>query len=136
MNQHARNFEEKLRKMGLKVFICTSLRPGEDFRQSITVNAVKCKLFIPFINEQWAMSEECIFEYNCALRSYTTKRTPQFVPIIIGGFQWIDVIKYPDVYNITANTNCAVLTDNNWGKLFQEIIASIKTHPALLSKIE
>ena len=133
MNKYASQLEEKLQKHGIKSFLCTRMKPGEDFRNAITVNAVKCRLFVPFINEEWAKSEECTFELNCVLRSYATTKTPQIVPIIIGGFSWIDVVKYPHVYNITANTNCAVLQNDDWDKVFEEIITMLKeSHPSLL----
>ena len=136
MNKYVCQLGEKLKTMGISAFICTNMKPGADFRHAITVNAVKCKIFIPFINEAWAKSEECIFEFNCALRSYTTTKTPQIAPIIIGGFGWIDVLQYPDVYNITANTNCAVLNADNWDKVFEEIVGTIEIHPELSKKVK
>ena len=133
MNKYALRLAGKLRQFGIQSFVSTNMSAGEDYRQAITVNAVKCKVFVPFINEEWARSEECIIEFNCALRSYTTSKTPQIVPIIIGGFQWIDVVEYPDVYNITANTNCAVLQNNDWDTVFRKIIRTIReNHPGLL----
>ena len=131
MNKYAYQLHDKLQQLSVEPFICTNMKPGDDFRSSITKNAVKCKIFIPFINEEWARSEECISEFNCALRSYNTRKAPQIVPIIIGGFGWIDVDKYPDVYNVTANTNCAVLQGNDWNKVFEEIIGAVKAHPDL-----
>ena len=133
MNKYACLLDDQLHDMAIKTFICTSMKPGVDFRQAITVNAVKCKLFIPFINESWAKSDECLFEFNCALRSYATNKTPNIIPIIIGGFSWIDVETYPDVYNITANTNCIVLKDDNWSEVFDAITETVKAHPELLS---
>ena len=127
MNVHASKLNQELRGMGIKTFICTSMKPGDDFRKSIIVNAVKCKLFVAFINEKWADSEECITEFNCALRSFNKSKTPKIIPIIIGGFGWIDVAKYPDVYSITANTNCAVLNGDDWVKVLNEVISSIKS---------
>ena len=126
MNSYASKLDEELQAAGIKTFICTSMMPGDDFRQNIIVNAVKCKIFVAFVNEAWAKSEECVTEFNCALRGFNSNKSPKIIPIIIGGFGWIDVVKYPDVFNITANTNCAVADGNNWGKVFQQVITSIK----------
>ena len=126
MNQHAAELDEKLRDLGINTFICTSMRPGDDFRQSITVNAVKCKIFVAFVNKHWAKSEECISEFNCALRGFNVSGSPFIMPIVIGGFGWIDVVKYPDAFNLTSNTNCAVLSGDNWDSVFDTLIDSIK----------
>jgi len=126
MNKYAVQLDEKLRSLGINTFICTSMKPGDDFRHSIIVNAVKCKIFVAFINELWAASEECISEFNCALRGFNVKKTPLIMPIVIGGFGWIDVEVYADVFNITSNTNCAVLNGDDWDSVFDAMIDSIK----------
>ena len=128
MGEHAKKLYEELCRRSIKTFICTSMKPGADFRQTITVNAVKCKLFVAFINEAWACSEECISEFNCALSGYNQAGSPKILPIVIGGFDWIDVVKYPNVFYIKANTNCCLLQGDNWDKVFQEIISTIESH--------
>jgi len=126
MNKYAVQLDEKLRALGINTFICTSMKPGDDFRQQIIVNAVKTKIFVAFCNEPWAKSEECISEFNCALRGFNVSGSPSIMPIIIGGFGWIDVEDYPDVFNITSNTNCAVVNGDDWDPVFDALIDSIK----------
>ena len=136
MNKYACQLRDKLKATGISVFICTDMKPGDYYREAITVNATQCKIFIPFINEAWAKSEECIIESNCALRCYTAAKTPQIVPIIIGGFKWIDPVKHPNTFIITSNTNCAELKANNWDEVFEKIVGTIKIHPELSRKIQ
>ena len=135
MNRYVCQLGDKLKEMGISAFICTNMKPGDDYRDTITLNAVKCKIFIPFINEAWAKSKECISEFNCAHRTYTTTKRPQIAPIIIGGFDWIKVEKYPVAVNITSNFNCALLENDNWDKVFTEIVRTIETHSELSPKI-
>ena len=127
MNNSALKLEKELQSMGLQTFICTRIKPGCDYRQSIVTNAVKCKVFVAFVNEAWAQSDECMIEFNCALSNYNAHKTPKILPIIIGGFNWIDVVKYPHVFNIKANTNCAVLDGKNWNEVLEEVTATIES---------
>ena len=47
--------------------MCTDIAGGGQFRNEILSNAKNAKVFLMFINEKWAKSDECLFEFNYAL---------------------------------------------------------------------
>ena len=46
--------------------MCTDIDGGETFREEILANVRDAKVFLIFLNEKWARSDECVFEYNYA----------------------------------------------------------------------
>ena len=128
INSIARKFEDELDKLDITTFLCTSVRPGQDYRRLLTINAVKCKVFIAFINNAWAKSNECTNEFNCALSSFNKTLHPIIIPIVIGGFDWIydSIEEYPDAFNIISNFQCETLQDNDWEDVFQRVLRIIR----------
>jgi len=47
--------------------MCTDIDGGDTFREEILANVRDAKVFLIFLNEKWATSDECVFEYNYAL---------------------------------------------------------------------
>ncbi len=106
MGEPATEMNSKLESSGYTTFICTDMIAGAEFRRSITINAANCKIMIVFLDESWANSRECISEFNCAYSCFNKKGSPQFIPIVIGGFHWIDPERYPEAHCITSNFHC------------------------------
>ena len=47
--------------------MCTDIDGGDTFREEIVANVRDAKVFLIFLNEKWAKSQECTFEYNYAM---------------------------------------------------------------------
>ena len=111
MGERATALNEKIQAEGCSTFICTQIDPGEDFRTQININAANCKVMVILLDEKWANSFECLAEFKCAFSCYTSNkgRTPQIVPVVVGGFQWIKPEKYADSHCIKANFQCIPL---------------------------
>ena len=97
---------EKLKQEGFTTFICVDMDAGDKFREAITGNASNCKVMVVFLDESWAQSRECKSEFNCAYSCYTRHESPQVVPIVIGGFQWIVPETYSLAHCISSNFQC------------------------------
>ena len=48
-----------LEARGVKVWLCTNMAAGADFRDEIIAAVDACEYFIPLINEAWCESKEC-----------------------------------------------------------------------------
>ena len=117
MAQSAGQLKTYLEELGLKVWICTvDLGGGEDFRDSIVEAVKSAKVFLPLINEEWALSGECKDEYNLAKRLNLTShergrtdrkdhRLPIIMPIAFSGLRW-DAHSHVEL--LAANTNFIV----------------------------
>ena len=55
---------------GISTWMCTDIDGGENFRDEILANVRDAKVFLIFLNEKWAKSQECTFEYNYAVVRY------------------------------------------------------------------
>jgi len=97
----ARKLQALLHEKGYSTWLCLDIKPGENFRDKIIENARFCNTFVPMINEDWALSKECEFEYNIALKSCNKTRKPIIVPIIIGMF---DTSQYNVIEGLLAST--------------------------------
>jgi len=119
MKETATLLKNVLQNYGIKVWMCTDMRVGESYRAEIVKAITSCKIFIPFINTEWALSGECEDEYNLAKRRNLTSheegrttrsqsRQPIIFPIAFKGLDWN---KYPHVQLLAANTNFVVHDD-------------------------
>lgn len=99
---------------GTKVFLCTDLAGGVNYRDEIIKGVKDCKVFIAFMNEEWAQSGECESEFLLAKRlnltsheRHATKapqsRRPLFLPIAFPNLNpWT---RFPHVELLGASTN-------------------------------
>jgi len=126
MKEKVVEFAEKLRNLGYSVWICLDIAGGDAFRDSIVTNVVKCSVFLPFINEGWAKSKECLWECNIAQRRALVTGAPVILPIYIGGFSWME--KYPLVYGMSCNTNGLALQNDDWDDVFAKLLTSLQVH--------
>ena len=49
---------------GISTWMCTDIEGGQTFREEILANVRDAKVFLIFLNQEWA---ECVFEYNYAM---------------------------------------------------------------------
>ena len=100
----------------LKVWICVELSGGDSFRNEIVAAVKKCKVFLPLLNNAWALSGECEDEYSLAKRlnltsheSMRTKRTERRLPIMMPvAFSDLAWTAHPHVELLAASTNFIV----------------------------
>ena len=52
---------------GITTWMCTDIDGGDSFREEILANVRDAKVFLIFVNEKWAKSQECAFEFNYAM---------------------------------------------------------------------
>eukprot|EP01038_Epipyxis_sp_PR26KG_P007459 gene7459-10169_t len=95
-----------LRKRGLTYWICNDMKGGDIFRTEITQAVERCKIFLPLLNQNWADSGECEFEYNHAIRlSLASKiRYPRVLPVAFEGLDW----NHPRISPLASNYNFIV----------------------------
>ena len=97
---------------------------GDNYRTEIVAAVKSCKVFMPLINDPWALSGECEDEYSLAKRLNLTshesgrtnrnqKRVPIMIPISFSDLKWN---AYPHVELLAASTNFIVHN----GKSFHE----------------
>lgn len=87
--------------------MCTDIDGGDTFRNEILANVRDAKVFLIFLNEKWAKSDECFFEFNYAMRKNLTKKSPVIMPVVTENF---DMEKYPHVDALIANVQGVFLT--------------------------
>ena len=94
-----------LENAGVNTFICLA---GASFRTETYFNASNCKVMIILLDRAWTESTECESEFNCAYKLFTNKGTPEMLPIVIGGFKWINHKTKEGVraHCITSNFQC------------------------------
>ncbi|XP_078356895.1 uncharacterized protein LOC144641739 [Oculina patagonica] len=85
---------------GISTWMCTDIHGGNTYREDIVANVRDAKVFLIFLNEKWAKSDECVFEYNYAMRKYLTKKTPIIMPVVTENF---DMEEYAHVDALLAN---------------------------------
>lgn len=117
----ARNF---FHKHGISTWMCTDIEGGDTYRDQILGNVRDAKVFLIFLNEKWAQSQECTFEYNYAMRKRLVKEKPVIMPLVTESF---DLEKYAHVDALMANcqglffSNCATEED-----AFKKIVESLQ----------
>jgi len=122
----ARSFQRFIEAKGFSTWICLDASAGNQFRTDIVSAASKSAVFLAFINEAWAKSKECQFEFNVALRKNLTKGRPEIIPVIVGQF---DLDAYPAVDGMLCNTNALFLPNpDDSGDCFDKILHSINDH--------
>lgn len=105
--------KEVLSKYGVTVFICTDLPGGVDFRNAIVEAVKRSSVFLCLINNAWALSGECLDEYNLAKRlnltshesgrtSHPSHRLPSILPVAFPDLRWD---QHSHVELLAASTN-------------------------------
>jgi len=108
MEEIARKLQSYLKERGISAWICLDIKPGEDYRDKIIDSARFSKAFIPLINENWAISKECEYEYNVALRNYNKTKSPIIIPLVFGVF---DTSHYNIIEGLLATINVIFVED-------------------------
>eukprot|EP00052_Salpingoeca_macrocollata_P000730 m.21973 g.21973 ORF g.21973 m.21973 type:complete len:426 (-) comp10815_c0_seq1:40-1317(-) len=138
MDASAKLIQAFLESHGIRTWICTDMKAGDDFREAIVKAVKSCKFFIPLINAEWASSGECKDEYHLAKRlnltSHESRRTcegearlPALLPI---AFLNLVFEAHPHVELLAANTNFLVhkhnsVLEGNTALLLSRLAASI-----------
>lgn len=111
--------------------MCVDLVSGEEFRKAIALNALGCKAFVMLLNDDWARSKECRFEFSIfidygliicftlldmALRHNLKKNTPKLFPIVIkDSFKWD---ADPEIEGFLCSVNAIILQSKLKSSLF------------------
>ncbi len=114
---HADALKALLEAAGFSVFVCShTLRAGEGYRSRIAQTAALCKVMVPLVDEGWADSGECAFEYNVAVRTnLVTKTRPSIIPVALPDIQaYLNdpiklALKFPLLLGIASNSNLKFL---------------------------
>ncbi|KAJ3287110.1 hypothetical protein HDU79_005964 [Rhizoclosmatium sp. JEL0117] len=70
MESSALWLKQELEARGVSVWVCTTeLKGGANWRDDIFRAVKGCRVLIPFINEPWANSGECDYEFALAIRT-------------------------------------------------------------------
>jgi len=128
MSNTAKKLKVFLSERGFSTWLCLDIKPGEGYRDRIIENARFCNVFVPLINEDWALSKECEFEYNIALKSFNKTRKPVIIPLIIGMF---DTSQYNVIEGLLASTQVIFVESKDENshemlKAFKQISDTIK----------
>jgi hypothetical protein len=121
MKPSALILKKALEDIGLKVWICVEMVGGDDFRDEIVRGLKSSKVFLPLINQAWALSGECKDEFNLAKRLNLTshekgltqrnqERMPIIIPIAFSDLLWDD---HPHVELLAASVNFIVHPTEN-----------------------
>jgi len=109
---------------GISTWMCTDIDGGDSFREEILANVRDAKVFLIFLNEKWAKSQECTFECNYAMRKNLVKSTPVIMPIVTERF---DLEKYAHVDALLANFQGVFLSDcPNEDQMFKAVMEKLK----------
>eukprot|EP00300_Choanocystis_sp_HF-7_P028182 c33604_g1_i1.p1 GENE.c33604_g1_i1~~c33604_g1_i1.p1 ORF type:complete len:395 (+),score=94.27 c33604_g1_i1:90-1187(+) len=121
MTDSALRLQDFLHSHGISAWVCVQMSGGTNYREAI-VDAVKnCKVFLPLINNEWALSGECEDEYSLAKRLNLTShergqtqraqpREPVLVPIAFPNLNWT---AHKHVELLAAKTNFIVHNTDN-----------------------
>lgn len=110
MKHVAINLFNYLTGLNYRVWVCLHMEAGDAFRIEIARSAAQCKAFIILLNEAWASSRECEYEFNVATRKNLTRGSPLILPVVMGGALFgLIGDKYPAVDAMLCNTNALVL---------------------------
>lgn len=99
---------EAFHKHGISTWMCTDLEGGDVFREEILANVRDAKVFLIFVNEKWAQSQECAFECHYAMRKKLVNQKPVIMPVITERF---DIEKYAHVDALMANFQGVFMAD-------------------------
>lgn len=138
MHKSALLLKQYLESQGYRVWLCTEMVGGVDFRTSIVEAVRSCTVFLPLINDAWAQSGECSDEFSLAKRLHLTShesgrtkrnepRLPIFIPFAFSDLNWND---YPHIQLLAASTNFLVhdsptLEAGNTAKRFGDLLLSM-----------
>jgi len=115
----ARNF---FHKHGISTWMCTDIEGGDTYRDQILGNVRDAKVFLIFLNEKWAQSQECTFEYNYAMRKRLVKEKPVIMPLVTESF---DLEKYAHVDALMANCQGLFFSNVSLSSIIKGLTASI-----------
>jgi len=107
---------------GINTWVCLDMGGGTAMRDDINWAAMNCKVFIALMNENWAKSGECKWEFNIAIRCGITQSYPTIIPVIVDN---LDFNKYIHIKAIMANTNGVFWDRAKVTKTYQEILNSV-----------
>lgn len=141
MQASAKKLQSYLQSRGMKVWVCVDMMGGDNYRNEIIDAIEAADFFIILLNNKWALSGECEFEYNYAIRlnltSYESGRTsrgvarkPVFIPIAFSDLDWG---AHRHVRLLAANTNFIVhndvnLVDSDATATIKSVASSIQQH--------
>jgi len=91
-------------------------------RDDINWAAMSSRCFVALINENWAKSGECKWEFNIAIRCGITQGNPLIIPVIVDN---LDINKYSHVKAIMANTNAIFWDRLDPNKTIKEILSAV-----------
>lgn len=133
---HADALKGLLEAAGVSVFVCSeTLRAGEGYRSRIAQTAALCKVMVPLVDQAWAESGECAYEYNIAVRTnLVTKTRPVIIPVAMPDIQPFmgDPIqlaqRFPLLMGVAANINAVFLAGGPLQAAFQPVADAVKPH--------
>lgn len=152
MTKAALQLKATLAEHGIESWVCVQMTGGTDYREAI-VDAVKsCKVFLPLLNNEWALSGECEDEYSLAKRLNLTShecgrtdreqpRQPILLPVAFSNLNWT---AHKHVELLAAKTNFIVhdaktLEEGNTTQTINTLLMSlarfgfeVKNPPAVL----
>jgi len=120
---NANNLKKFLEELGYTVFLCDQMLAGDQYRSAISGNALRCKVFIAFMNAKWCTSRECEYEFNIALRTNLTNAgVPKIIPLLLEDFALYK--QYDSIYGMLCSTNGLVVKESElnlstWQKIEQ-----------------
>lgn len=89
-------------------------RPRREILRAIR----NCRVFVPLINEEWAVSGECELELNLTLQLHThSKDKPRLPHIVPLSFPGLDKQKHDHVYTLAA-----MVWGNKWKSLCADLL--------------
>jgi len=106
----------------VSTWVCLDMSGGAAMRDDINWAAMNCKVFVALMNENWAKSGECKWEFNIAIRCGITQSYPVIIPVVVDN---LDFNKYIHIKAIMANTNGIFFDRTNLTKTHGEIFNSV-----------
>jgi len=129
MSETAQIVQEYFQQRGIQVYLNTIPMTGATRLQFIE-NIKSCKIYVIFLDLEWATSAECQIEYNFALNLNTQNkdRTPVFIPIAFPDLVWNCK---PHVELLSTNTNLITIEKTETPlsvaeKVYQDVHAKLK----------
>ena len=123
--ENAKALKELLEKMNIPTWICVDLTGGIEFRDAIVDAVDSCKVFLPLINTEWALSPECESEFAYAYRKNLSSkdRLPVILPVVFPNLDWN---RHKHVRLLLASTNALVWKDDDKSTTFNDIAMSLR----------
>jgi len=122
MKNEAFDLKKQIEANKLLPWVCLEMQGGAAMRDDINWAAMNSRCFVALINESWAKSGECKWEFNIAIRCNITQGYPAVIPVIVDN---LDFNKYSHVKAIMANTNAIFWDRGNSIKSIGSVIAAI-----------